>query len=364
MKYTSIALADTIMTRYPDPDTIPYKVWCYVQGYFLAGFEMLWQHTGDDKYWQYVKRWVDQHVNEDGDMPGVNPTNMDDIMAGCMILALYEHTGQEKYRRAADKIRLVFDEYPRNSDGGFWHSRKLPYEMWIDGVFMGGMFLARYGAIMGDAYCFDELTRQIIVCANRCRKGDSGLFLHAYDESKSVEWADPKTGLSCDVWSEGLGWYALILVETLKVLPDNHVQRVEVQAILIELIEGLVKVQDAKTGLWYQVVDKGDRADNWHDTSGSAMFVYCIQKAIDLGYIEAETYAPLVKKGYDGIVSKARLNDEGLIDIVDACDGVCVQISTDVYINYPKKINAKEAIGGVLWATTVVEKPPRNQSQI
>ena len=55
--------------------------------------------------------------------------------------------------------------------------------------------------------------------------------------------------------------------------------------ILLDLIEGLRRTQDAETGLWYQVVDKGERADNWHDTSGSAMFVYCIQRAIDLGYV-------------------------------------------------------------------------------
>jgi rhamnogalacturonyl hydrolase YesR len=358
MQTLSIALAETILSRYPNPDDIPYKVWCYVQGYWLAGFEMLWKYTGDSKYFDYIRKFVDQHVTDDGYIPGVKFDNVDDIMAGTMIVAMYETTSEHKYRIAADKIRAAFDVYPRNSDGGFWHSAKLPHEIWIDGVFMGGMFLTRYGSVIGDqAYCFDEITHQILTFAGRCRKGDTGLYLHAYDESRGVAWADPATGLSSDVWSEGLGWYALILVETLKVLPPEHPNRGAVMHVWLDLAEGLKKVQDSQTGLWYQVVDKGDQADNWQDTSGSAMFVYAIQRAIDLGYVETEKYGPVVERGYKGLVSKAVVNEDGLLDIYDACDGVCVQRSYEDYVNYTKTVNAKEAVGGLLWAATIVEKP-------
>src|SRR5262249_51456017 len=140
----SIALANTILTRFPDPDTIPYRVWCYVQGYWLCGFEMLWRCTGDRRYFEYIKKFVDQHVTDDGNIKGFTGESLDDIMAGTVIVAVYEHTGEKKYKLAADKVRAAFDDYPRNSDGGFWHNRKLPHEMWIDGVFMGQMFLTRY----------------------------------------------------------------------------------------------------------------------------------------------------------------------------------------------------------------------------
>jgi rhamnogalacturonyl hydrolase YesR len=357
MKNISIALADTIMNRYPDPDQIPFKSWCYVQGYVLCGFEKLWKFTGDPKYFAYTKKFVDQHVGEDGSIRSFNGDSMDDMMAGTVIVAVYEHTGEEKYRLAAGRIREVFKDYPRNTDGAFWHARSLPYEFWIDGVFMGGMFLTRYGVVFGDQDCFDEAARQILALASHCLKGDSGLFLHAFDEARQVFWADPATGLSPEVWSEGLGWYALVLVETLKLMPLHHPQRGQVMKILLDLVEGLRKVQDTETGLWYQVVDKGDRPDNWHDTSGSAMFIYTLQHAIDLGYISSEKYAPVVQKGYEGILSKAVFNAGGLVDIVDACDGVCVQKNYDDYINYPKGTNAKEAVGGFLWAATIVEKP-------
>jgi unsaturated rhamnogalacturonyl hydrolase len=354
----SVVLADTILSRYPDPDHIPHKPWCYMQGYILAGLEKLWVYTGDQRYWDYILRFVDQHVTPDGQLHGFLGDSMDDMMAATMVVAAYERTGRDKYRLAADRVRAAFDDYPRNTDGGFWHGRALPHEMWIDGVFMGQMFLTRYGAVIGDsAHCFAEATRQISVLADHCRNGDSGLFLHAYDEARKVFWAHPTTGLSPEVWSEGLGWYALILVETLSLMPRHHPGRPQVLAILQELVAGLSRAQDSQTGLWYQVVDKGDRPDNWHDTSGSAMFVYCIQRAADLGYVSPDEYGPVAKRGYQGIVSKAVLGADGLLDIHEACDGVCVQRSYADYINYPKKINAKEAVGGFLWATTIVEKP-------
>ena len=356
----SIRLADTIIARYPDPDDFPYRRWCYSQGYVLAGFEKLWKRTGDARYLDFVRRFVDQHVTQDGGILDFTGESLDDIMAGTMVVAMYEATGERKYKVAAGRIRDAFRDYPRNSDGGFWHGRSLPGEMWIDGVFMGGMFLARYGSGIGDAeYCFGEVTRQILTLAGHCHKGDSGLHLHAYDELRRAAWADPVTGLSPEVWSEGLGWYALILAETLEVLPLDHPQRSSVLEVFIRLLDGLRGAQDARTGLWHQVVDRGDRSDNWLDTSGSAMFVYAIQRAIDLGFASADDLGPVVRRGFAGLATKVAAGEAGLLDVHDACDGLGVQPSYEAYIHYPRTINAKEVVGSVLWAAIAVEKPER-----
>ncbi len=360
MDLISTRLANTIMARFPDPDDFPYRRWCYSQGYVLAGFEKLWRYTGDARYLAYVRRFVDQHVTAEGEVRDFTGESLDDIMAGTVIVAMYEVTGERRYRIAADRVRAAFEDYPRNSDGGFWHNRRLPGEMWIDGVFMGQMFLTRYGKGIGDAeYCFAEAARQIETLASHCLKGDSGLYLHGYDEVRRASWADPETGLSPEVWSEGLGWYALILAETLDLLPREHPEREPVLDIFVSLLDGLERTQDARSGLWYQVVDKGDRPDNWHDTSGSAMFLYAMQRAIDLGLASADDLGPAVRRGYAGLATKVIADDAGLLDVHDACDGLGVQDGYEAYIHFPKTVNAKEAIGSVLWATTAIEKPAR-----
>jgi unsaturated rhamnogalacturonyl hydrolase len=105
------------------------------------------------------------------------------------------------------------------------------------------------------------------------------------------------------------------------------------------------------------VVDKGGQPDNWTDTSGSAMFTYTVARGIELGLLDKSEYAPVVEKGYQGIIASAKINQRGLLDVYSACDGVGVQTDYAHYINFQKSVNAKEAVAGFLWATALVEKP-------
>ena len=371
-KYWSVATAETIMARWPDFSKAYFKSWTYVNGYVLRGFERLYETTGDKKYFDYAKRYIDQFVDEDGQFRAVAnakgqtnlPTfnNLDNMMTGNTLVMLYERTKDPRYKKAADQIRRALDDYPRNNDGGFWHSRGMNGQMWIDGIFMGEMFVTRYGKSIGDSqYCWDEATKQITVYAKRAQRDDTGLYLHGLFEpghgGKPARWADPNTGLSPEVWSEGLGWYALVVVETLADLPRDHPRRAEVEDIFRRLAAGLKRTQDPVSGRWFQVVDKGNLPDNWTDNSGSAMFTYAIAKGIELGLLAKTEYAPVVAKGYQGITANAKINEHGLVDIYSACDGVGVQTNYERYINYKRSINAKEAVAGFLWATAIVEKP-------
>jgi rhamnogalacturonyl hydrolase YesR len=371
-RFWSVATAQTIMQRYPDFSKAYFNSWTYVNGYVLYGFEMLYKTTGDKKYFDYTKRYIDQFVDENGNFRAVanargqtrdiSFTNLDNMMTGNTVVMLYEYTKDERYKKAADKIRRALDDYPRNNDGGFWHARGMHGQMWIDGIFMGQMFLTRYGKSIGDTqYCWDEATKQFTVYAKRAQRDNSGLYLHGVYEpghgDRVCRWADPNTGLSPEVWSEGLGWYALVVVEALADLPKDHVRRAEVEDIFRRLAAGLKRTQDPNSGRWFQVVDKGDRSDNWTDTSGSAMFTYAIRKGIELGLIDKKEYSPVVEKGYKGIIGNAKINEDGLVDIYSACDGLGVQNSYASYINYKKSINAKEAVAGFLWATEIVERP-------
>jgi unsaturated rhamnogalacturonyl hydrolase len=371
-KFWSVAAAETIMARWPDYSKAYFNAWTYVNGYELYGFEMLSRATGDPRYFDYTKRYVDLFVDADGNFRGVvnakgatnTPSfnNLDSMMTGNTLVMLYESTHDPRYKKAADKIRRSLDDYPRNTDGGFWHARRLNGQMWIDGIFMGEMFVTRYGKSIGDsAYCWEEATRQLGAYAKRAERSGTGLYLHGYFESghggKVPAWADPQTGLSSEVWSEGLGWYALVLVETLADLPKDHPRRAEMEGIYHRLAAGLKRVQDPASGRWFQVVDKGNLPDNWTDTSGSAMFTYTLAKGIELGLLDKAEYAPVVARGYQGIIANAKINPHGLLDVYSACDGVGVQADYAHYINYRKSINAKEAVAGFLWATAIVEKP-------
>ncbi len=352
-------LADTIMSRFPHADQYPYKPWTYPQGFVLWGFERLWEDTKEQRYLDYILDYVSRNVDEDGNVTRFRGTSMDDMMTGSILVWAYHHTGDPKLLKACRQIRDAFRDYPRTKEGGFWHGNKKP-QMWVDGVFMGEMFLTKYGAYIAQGeekqYCFDEAAKQLTTIYNYCRKGDTGLLLHAYCEDREAKWADPETGLSPEVWSEGLGWYALILAETLLVYPKDHPQRDRLILQYRQLMESLLQCQDKENGLWYQVVDKGDRPDNWCDTSGSAMFLYSMLKGIQLGLLPEEEYLPAAMKAYQGMCSKAVKGQDGGVDILDACQGLCVQENYDIYVNYKKTVNAQEAVAAVLWASELAEK--------
>lgn len=365
-EYYSIAIANTIMDRYPKISEYPYKSWCYTQGYVLMGFVKLWETTGDKQYYDYIMNFVETQVDNDGNIKNFDRSSLDDIMSGALVAWAYKQTGLEKYKLAANKIRETFNDYPRTTDSIFWHAKNRIGEVWIDGSFMGDMFLINYGKYCGDSeWCFNEAARHLIGIHKHLKKGDTGLLLHAWDEDKSSTWADKTTGLSSEVWSEGLGWYALIIVETLDILPKNHPKRAELVKIARSLMNALKKYQDTKTGLWYDIVDKGYLPDNWHDSSGSAMFVYALKKSIELGLIDANEYNSVVEKGYRGLITKARLTPNfGLVDILDACNGVCVQDNYSKYVNFKKIVNAQEAVPGFLWGTWIVEKPELSTNKV
>ncbi|MCL2058774.1 MAG: glycoside hydrolase family 88 protein [Oscillospiraceae bacterium] len=350
-------MAKTIMNRYPNANDFPYRSWCYPQGFMLWGFIRLYEKTGEQKYLDYIMGYCDFHVTEQGDVPAFTGNSLDDIMAGSVLVWAFARTGKEKYRLACEKVRAAFNDYPRNSDGGFWHGRGLPSEMWVDGLFMGLMFLTRYGAFCGDKeYCFDETVRQLSIAFDRCEKDGSGLLYHGYSENRRVSWAHPITGKAQEIWCEGLGWYAMILVDVLEILPKTHAGYDRLYMQLRKLVDGLLKVQDSTSGLWYQVVDKPRYPRNWHDTSGSAMFLYCIKKAGLLGLIDKDKCDRAAAKAFSGIKTKCIVDYEGNADIFDACDGLCIQDNYDIYVGYAKNVNSKEAIAAFFWAALIMER--------
>lgn len=354
----STATADTFLRRFPNPDSIHWvnqaNPFSWQAGYAMFTFEKLWRLTGDARYYRYIKRYVDQQVDEEGDVPNFSPVALDNFLPGYAILFMYEQTGLAKYRIAATRIRDGFRQYPRNADGSFWHAEWARHQMWVDGVFMGEMFLARYGADVGDRDdAFGEVTRQMTLALHHCLK-PNGLLLHGWDESKSASWADRRTGLAPEVWSEGLGWYAVLIADVFDYLPEDNPHRPELMAALRNLCRGLKGVQDPGTGMWCQVVDKPGAPGNWNETSGTGMYLYLIRKSIDRGYIDRAEYLPVAEKAYRGLIRKASIGEGGLVDIRD-CSSIGIQDTYEAYIHSPKEVNPFAPVTSFMLGTSIME---------
>lgn len=347
----SLAIARSVMARYPDYRKAYWKDYTYVQGYMFEAMDRLGQLTNDNQYVTYIDHFIDKEGNYAGD----GLTNLDNFMTGSAFCTLYKRTNDERYKKAALQILAAVDSYP-SSDGQFWHGNKKP-NMWVDGVFMMQMFLIRCGQYVGEAdYCYDVACRNILSAANHLQL-ENGLLLHAWTtEPKEAVWADKKTGLSSEVWSEGMGWYTLVVPELLAVLPKTHKDYNAIVKIYTNMAKGIKNFQDKQTGGWFFIVDKPTNPLNFIDASGTAMFLYSIQRGINLGLLKEKEYAPVAQKGYEALKPFLVVNNQGLVDLVGACDGVTIKRDFLEYVSVNKILNAKEAVAGALWAAVIMEE--------
>jgi len=354
----SVKTAKNFIEKYPDPDSIHWvgqkNSFSWQAGYTMFTMEKMWRSTGDSAYLNYIKKYVDLHVDENGNVSRFSSNALDNFLPGYAVIFMYEHTKNEKYKKAAETIQNGFKNYPRNGDGSFWHGDWAKHQMWVDGVFMGQMFLARYGSVIGDSACaFGEVAKQMTLALKHCLK-PNGLLLHGWDESKQAGWANKETGCAPEVWSEGLGWYAVLLADVFDYLPRSNPDYPALMSALQNLCKGLKNVQDPATGMWCQVVDKCGQQGNWNETSGTGMFLYLIKKSIEKGYINKEEFDPVVKKAYDGIIKKAKINSKGLVDIYD-CSSIGIMDDYNMYINQPKEINTFAGVTSFILGTLSME---------
>ena len=211
-------------------------------------------------------------------------------------------------RIAADHHPTAFAHYPRNADGGFWHADWARHQMWVDGVFMGEMFEARYGAVMHDRAALrpghraDEARARPLPQAERSAAARLGRVA-------SASWADKRTGLAPEVWSEGPGVVCGVARRRVRLSAAGSSRPRLPCSVHCNLCEGLKEVQDPRTGMWCQVVDKPRRSRQLERDFGHRHVHLPDQEAPSTrGYIDRAEYLPVVAKAYKGIIKQYGTN--------------------------------------------------------
>lgn len=297
----------------------PTAKWDYTSGLFAHALLTM----DEPATTAYATKLVDSFIQPDGSIATYNAadSNIDMITPGRAVLALYEKTHEERLKTALGHLREQLAQQPRTSDGGFWHKQRYPYQMWLDGLYMGSPFLAGYGRIFHEPAAFDDVTKQILLMDRHAYDPKSGLFYHAWDEKHVQSWANPDTGRSPNFWGRSIGWYAMAIVDCLDELPPDHRDVKAVREVLGRLADGIVRHQDPQCGSWWQVMDKGGREGNYLESSASSMFVYALTKAINRGYVPRDKYLPAVLKGYEGLVKNfIRTDADGRVNLTHVCE--------------------------------------------
>jgi unsaturated rhamnogalacturonyl hydrolase len=353
------------------PDSISYSTelksrrWNYEQGVMMEAFYHLWQETKDSAYIRYIMKNLDHYVDTNGSIRTYrfDEYQLDNITPGKSLLRMYNLTGKKKYRIAADTLRLQLAKQPRTSEGGFWHKKIYPYQMWLDGMYMAEPFYGLYSRITNDSAAFDDIAKQFILCARHCFDPTSGLYFHGWDESKQQRWANPQTGSSPSLWGRSIGWYAMGLVDVLEYIPEHHPQRHALLKILNDMCKNLLPMRDEKTKLWYLIVDKPDEKGNYLESSASAMFAYIFAKGANCGFLPDE-FRLRAEETFNGLLkNEVTIDSLGIVHLEHICsvaglggnpyrDG-----SLAYYTGEPQRTDDFKGYGPFLLAAIELEKP-------
>jgi unsaturated rhamnogalacturonyl hydrolase len=368
----SVRMADSVMKRTPDPvwlDAREKPRWEYTPGLVLKSVMHVAEKTGDERYWKYVEAYYDHFVKEDGTIEAYNKEeyNIDRINAGKPLFTLYARTKKEKYRKAIELLRQQMREHPRTKEGGFWHKKRYPYQMWLDGLYMGAPFLAQYAVTFKEPALLDDVINQFVWMEKHARDPKTGLLYHGWDESRQQKWSNPETGTSPEFWGRAMGWYAMALVDTLDYVPLTHPRRGELVGILNRLAEAITRVQDPKTGVWWQVLDKGGLEGNYREASVTVMFSYALLKGARQYTIDKK-YGAVGRRAYEGALREfIEVDAAGTVNIHKVCEvaglggdpekGEKYRSGTfEYYVTEKIRSNDPKAVGPFIFASLEMER--------
>jgi len=360
--------------------------WSYVMGIELEGMLDTYLRYGGERIKDYCQMYTDTMINAQGDIRGYNilDYNLDNIRTGHFVTRMYQQWPEAKNLLAMQTMMRQLQDQPRTvADRVFWHKAIYAYQVWLDGIFMGLPFRvltapiteqtakgkkgsrpssASLSSVAGAASAprgvlaiYDDAVDQLKTTYARTLDPKTGLNRHAYDETRSAFWADKETGLSQHCWGRAQGWYTMALIEVLDALPEDYSRRAEVIDLLQKDLEAVVKWQDKKSGVWYQVMDSPGRegrsaegrsqGENYLESTCSAMFTYVLLKAYRKGYVGTK-FRDAGIKAYRGIINNfIRVNDDETISLTRCCAVAGLgPAATPQVIEAMKRVNPKGSV--------------------
>ena len=353
--------------------------WSYAAGMELETMLDTYNRYGGEKIWKYLQDFSANMIDEKGNTKGYNydAFNLDNIRPARFVLKMYlqdkDNTNKKGIEKALKTYYKQLENQPRTKDGPFWHKAIYAHQVWLDGIYMGLPFYTLSAPVLkGEKKAlkvYDDAVDQILMTDKRTYDEKTGLWKHAWDENHDVFWANKETGLSKHSWARAMGWYVMAMMEVLDALPQDYARRGEVIALFQKACKAIVKYQDKKSGVWYDVLDVKDER-NYLESSASSMFTLALLKGARLGYLDS-SYLEKGKKAYNALIKNfIKVNPDKTISITNCCsvsglgpgpneyvtkpnykrDG-----SFEYYMSEPIRDNDNKSVGPFIWASLEME---------
>ena len=313
----SVEMVESVMARYKSSQ----MRWHYEHGLMVHSALEVAKVYGKEEFVRWAYSMYDPFIAADGSIATyrLGEYNLDQINAGRVLFALYDHSREERFMLAANLLKNQLNTQPRTFNGIFWHKELYPWQVWLDGLYMQGPFNAHFCKVSGDVPGFDDVVHQVVETYHTLKDERTGLLYHAWDESRGMRWSDEQTGLSPHFWGRAIGWYAMACLDILDFLPAKHPGVVQIHAIIATLLARLLVYQH-EGGMWYQVVDQGAREGNYLESSATVMFAYAMLKAVRLGIVADGRFIASATEALGGLERTfVRTDGEGHLHLGGIC---------------------------------------------
>ena len=352
--------------------------WSYVMGIEMEGMLDTYEHykEGNNAILDYLKEYPAKMIDEKGNITGYKyeDFNLDNVRTAKFILRMHNLFPNKGTEKALKTLFKQLQNQPRTKEGVYWHKAIYANQVWLDGIFMGLPFYCNYAVQTmkpkkAEKYLNDAVD-QMVKTDYRTYDEKTQLWKHAWDETHQQFWANKEDGKSQHCWARALGWYVMAMTECLDAMPENYARRQEVIDLLNKAMKSVVKYQDKKTGVWYNVLDvKSDK--NYLESTASSMFAYVLLKGYRKGYL-SEEYLKAGVKAYNGILKQfIKVNADKTISLTRCCavsglgpgPGPYVKKpnykrdgSFEYYMSEPIRDNDAKGVGPFIWASLEMEQ--------
>jgi unsaturated rhamnogalacturonyl hydrolase len=327
------------------------RILSYEWGVTYSGMLRVAEVTGDSRFTDYVDKRLTYIVglippyralmkkNPQARTPlrsVLDPRSLDDSGSMCAAMIRAHRAGVDADLRPLidNYIDYITNDQFRFSDGTLARNRPQPNTLWLDDLYMSVPALAQMGKLTGEIRYFDDAVRQVLQFSERMFVDDMGLYMHGWCGEMDVHPAFH--------WGRANGWAMVAMVELLDVLPEDHPGREAVLDQLKAHIRGIAARQSG-FGFWHQLLN---RTDSYLETSSTAMFTYCVARAVNRGWIDLLAHAPMALLGWNAVATK--VNERGQVE--GTCVGTGMAFDPMFYYYRPYTMFAEHGYGPTLLA--------------
>ena len=328
-----------------------YSDWHYANGGTMLGILSLYEASGDEDYYEFVKQFAQTLVGNDsyfnwqyfthhamrGSYHRLYRMTMLDDSGGPAIpfsqLQVMEPESKVLQPILSRVFEYVINGQERLEDQTFSRPEPEPATVWADDLFMSVPFLLRMAIIKGDETLYDEVARQVIQFNHYLSDPSTDLYFHG--------WYNNRGETTPVRWGRANGWIVWATSEALLHMPEKHPQYKTILKIYKQHMESLATYQD-KSGMWHQVLD---HPETFEESSCTAMFTLGLARGVRHGWLK-KTYREQALLGWNALQNK--IGEDGTV--IDICRGTGIGDDVDFYENRKRFDHDPRGLGAMLTA--------------